>query len=429
MVRSWLARTVWQILLVVASLSWFASGATAMAPTPSRGFVGKAGLSEGTSPSSRFDLFQSALRLALQGQEAFERGAYDDAEAFYEESFPLFERALGPEDLRIVGPLAGLADVYRVQGEFDRAELLYRRLLFLMEQAYGPSDIRVGTALASVAEAVAGQGHYGQARELYARAFVIHQAVLGPDDPRTVRVRTEFVRLQGALDQRGEAGGLAAPVGGAGDFMTAVRLGEEGQRRATQGGFGAAEPFFRRALSILDQSVGPESPGVLPVLMDLANACSARGEFGQAASLYRRAREISERAFGREDLAVAGPLDGEAAALAADGQLDPAGGLYRRELAIVEEAFGASNLHVQYVLNQLAESYVKAGRFAEAEPLYRRSLTILEARFGGDHPRVVAFREKYTALLARLGRAREARSQVAPAKPDRAAGDPLAVDR
>jgi tetratricopeptide (TPR) repeat protein len=287
----------------------------------------------------------------------------------------------------------------------------------------------VRAALASAAEAVAGHGHWGQAKELYARAVAIHRAAFGPDDPCTVRVPDEFARLLGEMDRRNETADLTAWGGGAGDVMTAVRLDEEGQRCVVDDSFGAAEPLFRRALSIVDQRVGPDSPMVLPILMALANVYSARGRFAEAASFYRRAREISARVFGREDLAVVGPLDGEAAALAADGRFDPAEGLHRRELAILGHAFRASNLHVQYVLDRLAETYVKAGRVADAEPLYRRSLAILEARFGADHLRVVAVREGYATLLVRLGRGREARVQAPSGPTDRARGDPRAADQ
>src|SRR2546430_3702539 len=82
----------------------------------------------------------------------------------YQQALPLFERALGPEDLRLVGPLANLADVYRALGKFDRAEVLYARLAFLMQEAFGPSDIHLGAALASTAEAVASQGQYTPAQ-------------------------------------------------------------------------------------------------------------------------------------------------------------------------------------------------------------------------------------------------------------------------
>src|SRR5438445_4192687 len=179
--------------LVVASGLWLAPAASAAALAPSGAFVTNAGSRTDAGSNNvevgtltRFNDFQRALRLSVEGQEALDRGAAGDAEALDEQALPLFERALGPEDLRIVGPLASLADVYRMRGKLDRAELLYRRLAFLMEKAFGPSDIRVADALASAAEAVVGQGHQGQAKELYARALAIRQAAVGPDSPKVL---------------------------------------------------------------------------------------------------------------------------------------------------------------------------------------------------------------------------------------------------
>src|SRR5437879_1476983 len=51
------------------------------------------------TPSSQFEDFQSGLKLAVQAQRASDQGAYDQAEALDEQALPLFERALGPEDL------------------------------------------------------------------------------------------------------------------------------------------------------------------------------------------------------------------------------------------------------------------------------------------------------------------------------------------
>jgi len=206
--------------LVVALGLWFAPAASAAALAPSGAFVTNAGSRTDAGSNNveagaltRFNDFQRALRLSVEGQEALDRGAAGDAEALYKQALPLFERTLGPEDLRIVGPLGAAADVYRARGEFDRAEILYRRVAFLMEQAFGTSDIHVGMALASTAETVANQGRYSQAKGIYERALSIHQATLGVDDPRTVRVLNEYSGLLEKLNRREEAEGLKARAG------------------------------------------------------------------------------------------------------------------------------------------------------------------------------------------------------------------------
>jgi len=197
------------LLALLAVLGCFPPAAPALTPTPSGQFVSDTGSGEEAAQRSRFNDGQRGLQLALRAQDASDRGAYEEAELLYQQALPLFERALGPEDLRLVGPLANLADVYRALGKFDRAEVLVR-LAFLMQEAFGPSDIHLGAALASTAEAVASQGQYARAKNLYERALSIYLTSLGTEDPRTVRLLSEFAELLVKLNRRDEAEALKA---------------------------------------------------------------------------------------------------------------------------------------------------------------------------------------------------------------------------
>jgi tetratricopeptide (TPR) repeat protein len=203
------------LVALLATLFWLASAALAFTPTPSGGLVGDTGSNDEVAQQNRFDDFQSGLHLGLRAQEASDRGDYKEAEVLYEQALLLYERALGPEDLRLVGPLANSAGVYRALGKFDRAEVLYARVAFLMEEAFGPSDVLVGAALADTAAAVASQGQYGRAKNLYQRAFFIYQASLGTEDPRTVRLFNDFAALGEKLNRRDEA---EAPKAGASPY-------------------------------------------------------------------------------------------------------------------------------------------------------------------------------------------------------------------
>src|SRR5438034_5555086 len=198
------------LVVLLATLFWLAPAAFAFTPTPSGGFVGDTGSNDEVAQRNRVDDARSGLQLGLRAQEASDRGDYKEAEVLYERALLLFERALGPEDLRLVGPLANLADAYRVLGKFDRAEVLYARVAFLMEEAFGPSDIHLGAALASTAEAVASQGQYARAKNLYERALSIYLTSLGTEDPRTVRLLSEFAELLVKLNRRDEAEALKA---------------------------------------------------------------------------------------------------------------------------------------------------------------------------------------------------------------------------
>lgn len=200
-----LARVTALVVLLVAPFLWVAPAAAAAAPIPSVELVTDAGSGDRVAAQARFDALQTALALGVRAQEAVERADYDEAQVLFQQALTIFERTLGPEDLRIVGLLSNLADASRLRGDLGRAELLYRRLAYLMEQAFGPSHVLVGEAMASAAEAVAGQGHYGQAKELYERALSIYEATLGSDDPLTARLLGQYASLLVKLNQRDEA--------------------------------------------------------------------------------------------------------------------------------------------------------------------------------------------------------------------------------
>src|SRR2546430_11064715 len=94
------------LLAFLAVLGGFAPAAPAFTPTPSGQFVSDAGSGEEAAQPSRFNDRQSGLQLAPRPQAASDRGPSEEAELLYHQARPLFERALTPEDLRLVGPLS-----------------------------------------------------------------------------------------------------------------------------------------------------------------------------------------------------------------------------------------------------------------------------------------------------------------------------------
>ncbi len=60
-----------------------------------------------------------------------------------------------------------------------------------------------------------------------------------------------------------------------------------------------AESLFRRALAILEKSVGPDHPAIAETLNHLATLFVKTGRWEEAAGLAARARAIRERLRGR----------------------------------------------------------------------------------------------------------------------------------
>ena len=137
-------------------------------------------------------------------------------------------------------------------------------------------------------------------------------------------------------------------------------------------------------------------------------------------ALYERALTIGQQSLGPDHVGVAPSLNGLGVIRREQGRYAEAERHFERALTIVEKALGAKHPNVAFVLNDLALLYSKQGKQAQAEPLYRRALAIREKVLGPEHPRVATSLENYAALLRATGRGNEATELEARAKAIRA---------
>lgn len=171
-----------------------------------------------------------------------------------------------------------------------------------------------------------------------------------------------------------------------------------------QSRFAEAEPLFKRALAIREKSLSREHPDVGQALNNLATLYVRQQRQAEAEPLFQRALAIYQKAAGPEHPAVATILNNI-------GQLDrdlnrdaEAEAPIKRSLAIREKALGPDHLDVARSLNNLAGLYEHQKRYADAEPLYRRALAIRERGLGPDHPDVVTSTSNLAYFLYVSGR-------------------------
>ena len=157
-----------------------------------------------------------------------------------------------------------------------------------------------------------------------------------------------------------------------------------------QGDYIRALPLYKRALAILEKTLGPEHPSVATALNNLAELYRAQGDYARALSLFERALAIREKALGPEHPNVATTLNNLAGLYEAQGDYARALPLYERALAIDEKALGPEHPNVATTLNNLAGLYRDQGDDAKALPLYERALAIFEKALGPEHPDVAA---------------------------------------
>jgi tetratricopeptide (TPR) repeat protein len=219
-------------------------------------------------------------------------------------------------------------------------------------------------------------------------------------DVRTWSIWTPLAPHADAVSQLADAEGLAEP--------TAFLMNQLGLYRQTRGQFAAAEPLFRRALSLGEATFGRGHTTVATYLNNLAEVLRATNRLAEAEPLYRRAFAIDESSHGPVHADVARDLNNLAGLLRATNRLAEAEPLYRRALAIDESSHGPDHADVARDLNNLALLMQDTNRLAEAEPLYRRALAINEASFGPDHPTVATALNNLAGLLDATNRLSEA---------------------
>jgi tetratricopeptide (TPR) repeat protein len=146
-------------------------------------------------------------------------------------------------------------------------------------------------------------------------------------------------------------------------------------------------------------------------LMNQLGLCLAkRCQFPEAERLYRRALSIDEQSLGPDHPSVATDLNYLAALLQATNRLGQAEPLYRRALDIDELSYGPGHPNVAIRLNNLAVLLRDTHRPDEAEPLSHRAIDIFlqfTRSTGHEHPHLGAAIGNYSSLLEAMGRTPE----------------------
>ena len=169
-----------------------------------------------------------------------------------------------------------------------------------------------------------------------------------------------------------------------------------------------AEPLMRRALAIDEKSLGLDHPKAAIRLNNLAILLQETNRLAEAEPLIRRALAIDEKTLEPDHPIVAIRLSNLAALLQDTNRLVEAEPLMRRALAIDEKRLGRDHPNVAIRLNNLATLLQSTNRIVEAEPLMRRALAIDEKTLGPDHPNVATRLNNLAALLEETNRLVEA---------------------
>jgi tetratricopeptide (TPR) repeat protein len=175
-----------------------------------------------------------------------------------------------------------------------------------------------------------------------------------------------------------------------------------------QGRYSEAEPLLVRSLSIREQQLGKDHPDVAQSLNNLAALYYSQGRYSEAESLKLRCLEIEKKTLGENHPQFATSLNNLAALYRVQGRYSEAEPLLVRSLSIQEQQLAKDHPDIAQSLNNLAALYYSQGCYSEAEPLFVRSLSIQEQQLGKDHPDVATSLNNLAELYYSQGRYSEA---------------------
>jgi tetratricopeptide (TPR) repeat protein len=205
---------------------------------------------------------QNELAIFLDTQ-----GQYEEALALRESQRTIYETTFGPDHLRTVTALAGLAFAYWRLERYTEALTIEQRALAITEAAVGPEDPVTGTRLSNLGVTYRTMGEPEKALPLQQRALAIAEATFGPDDPVTAtrlsNLGVTYIALKQpdkALPLLQRALAIAEAAFGSDHPELAAPLNNLAQSYYLLGQPERALPLLQRALTIIEANLGPDHP-------------------------------------------------------------------------------------------------------------------------------------------------------------------------
>jgi len=140
-------------------------------------------------------------------------------------------------------------------------------------------------------------------------------------------------------------------------------LGHMGQMYSALGKPAEAVPMLEDSLEIQENIMGPDSPFIIKLLVDLANTYVENDEADKAIETYRRVISTIEKASDPSDERLAQPLAEISHLLLGEGKFDEAEVAIRRALHIVESSLGKEHWQAGSATCALARAKVAKGMF------------------------------------------------------------------
>ena len=306
--------------------------------------------------------------LNSQGVAAQRAGQYLEARRLFAEALPLADAAGRPRILNNLASAEYLADAY---GE---AEVHYKQAMELWQSKIDMAKTRNNLAVL----------YRQQARYALAEQYARDSIAMAPTAPALHNL-AEIQRLQGHYRQAEQLLALAAMTP-EDTVVQAQILQSQASLHHDRNEPALAEPIHRRAVSLLEEELGPEHPQTLGALSNLAQTLLALKKWVETESILARVLETMKRPLGPNHPRVAVAANNLAQLYRLEQRYAEAEPLYREALRIWESSLGPTHPDTAKALCNLGGLFFEQGKLRGAEQLYNRALKISESSLGSGHP-------------------------------------------
>lgn len=334
------------------------------------------------------------------------------AETLSRRALAIYERTGGPNDGRLVLPLAHLARAARFLDRNEEALALLNRALTVAETAHGPMHARVSLVLFDLAEQYEAMERFAEEEPILKRDIEVAEAVYGPNSlrfaDRLQHLGSFYYNRQGRYDEARDLDRRALEIRETVLGRESVEVGESligiAQSYLAQNLVEDARPLLQRALAIKEKALGAEHQDIAVIVSMLANAAYKLSRYDEARALHERTQRIYEKKFGPRDVNIAVVLSEIAGIEQRQGKLDEAERLLVEARTIAENPLGAYDLTLSHIDQSLAEIYLKTGRANEAERKASQALDHLARTYDATHPPVISARRTRAAAYLKSER-------------------------
>ncbi len=276
-------------------------------------------------------------------------GIMEDTAGHWDQARALYDRALArldPDDdahaVRRAEILISIAALQGGRGEVDQAIETAERALSLLEWVHGPDHESMVPAIGNIGYALSGAGRYQEAYRWHRRAFDLTEAQHGPDSHRlAVPLLNAAVAAHGSGDyplarrhyQQTER--LVVAAFGPDHADIALVSGNLALIAEAEGDHAEAALRRRRALEILNKTLGEDAPATLRARNALASSQLLAGKLDEACATYDAVAEHTQRLQG-ESRVLAAAREGQGRCALARDQPEAAVSLLRDAIRVGE---------------------------------------------------------------------------------------------